>query len=323
MKYSKPLFFSVVAMTLLWSCSSFAQDEDKKRQARELYNQAIKSYERGEHKDAAAAFRKAYELRPSYKILFNLGQAEASSGRYGLAMEAFQQYLVLAKDEISEERKEYVFREISRIQQLIGELVVEAPEGSLVAVDGVERAETPLLKPILVVAGVEHEAVVFRENVEIFRKKFSVWGGKSIRLNAGPRTGPATDVAPESEPPAEEASDEIPPEESRGLDQTYFWTGLGGTGAFGILTIGLYVYAEQKLDDVRSDPGNMSLKDETDTIQKTGIAFMALTGVALVTTGILAAFTDWEIKTSDSEVSVSLSPWACGKEGGLGVLGAF
>jgi len=116
MKHSGFLLISVLAGSFFWTAASRAQDGDTNSQARELFEHGIKLYDQGEPRTAAEAFREAYRLRPSYKILFNIGQAEASSGRYGLAMEAFQQYLVKGKDEIPVERRDFVSDEIRRLE---------------------------------------------------------------------------------------------------------------------------------------------------------------------------------------------------------------
>ena len=311
---------------LLISSVSEAQEDDPKDVAKKLFEGGIKYFEQEEYEAAAEAFREAYRTRPSWKILYNIGQSEAAAGRYGLAMEAFQQYLVEGRDDIPVDRKDYVLNEIKRLEPLIGELRVDAPETSSVFVDGVERGKTPLLKPVLVVAGAEHEAVVVFENEQILREKFSVWGGKSIVLKAEKKPEPEPVPAPVVEPEPEkepEPVEEEPEDEAGKLDQTYFWVGLGSTVAFGAVTIGMYVLSGQKLDDVENDPDNTSLKDETDTVQKTGIAFMALTGAALVATGVLAAFTDWGMESEESDVSISVSPWAAVDGGGLGIRGGF
>jgi len=336
MKNLLPVF---VAVSLLWASAVYAQDSDTNAQARELYNHGIKLYEQGDHTAAAEAFREAYRLRPSYKILFNLGQAEAAASRLGLAMEAFQRYLVDGGDDIPPDRKDYVVTEINRLQALVGDLEVEAPDNSSVYVDGVLRGTTPLTGPVLVVAGVDHEAVVVHENKQLIKQKFKVWATRTHTIKAekkAPPTVPAEKPAVEEpvEKPVEEPEpvEEEPEEDSEGLDQTYFWIGLGATAAFGAVAIGMDVLAGDKISRVEDDAGNDSLKDDAEMVQNTGIAFMALAGAALVTTGVLAVFTDWGTEKDDADAAdsagaadtaVLLSPWAGGDAGGFSLTGRF
>jgi len=322
MKYACISACCVVFM-IMAGTSSAQEDADSSRQARDLYQQGIENFEKGRHAEAADAFREAHKLRPSWKIFYNIGQAEAAAGRYGLALEYFQKYLVKGRDEIPLERKEYVLAEMRRLKDLVGELKVQAPKDSVVYVDGVNRGTAPLLKPVLVVAGEEHEVVVTLEENEILQKKFSVWGGSRFEVKAvrpEEKPAPVEEVQPEEPEPVPEPEPEEEPGDE-GLDQTYFWIGLGASAAFGAVTIGMIVLSDQKLDDVRSDPDSDSLRDETKICQNTGIAFMALTGAALVTTGILAAFTDFSFE--DEGTDVALAPWASDNAGGMGVMGRF
>ena len=302
LKYLRFLLVVLPAAVCLCSSSASAGEEGKHEVARDLFKHGVKLYDRGEHEAAAAAFREAYKLRPSWKILFNLGQVEASLGRYGLAMEAFQKYLIQGKDEIPDRRRDEVSDEIRRLEPLVGEVEVDAPDKSSVHVDGVLRGTTPLKIPVLVVADTEHEIVIVFRDYEVHRETFSVWGGKSVDIKVHPKkireafqsrktrvkkTKPAGEAAEEEhiideEPVQEEEADE----ELEKLDPLYFWIGVGAAGAFGVVTITLSVLADRKINEINDDPDNDSLRDEGKTMQKAGIAFLGLTGAALVGTGI-------------------------------------
>jgi hypothetical protein len=47
-------------------------------EAKELFHDGIDAFERGDYKQAAEAFRKAYTAKESWKVLYNIGQAEAA-----------------------------------------------------------------------------------------------------------------------------------------------------------------------------------------------------------------------------------------------------
>jgi hypothetical protein len=282
-----------------------------------LFNHGIKLYEQGDHTAAAEAFREAYRLRPSYKILFNLGQAEAASSRLGLAMEAFHRFLVDGGDDIPPDRKDYVINEINRLQALVGEFEVEAPNNSTIYVDGVFRGTTPMLTPVMVVGGKEHEVVIVHENEQLLKRRFSVWGGRKINIKAEKKK-PEQAIS-EPDPVVEEQEET---EEQQKLDPQYLWIGLGGTVVFGAGALAMELVIKDKRDEYK-ESADPDVKNDGEALQPVGIAFVALTGVALVTTGILAIFTDfsslYEKESADSDVSTKLNvmPWALSDTGGF------
>jgi len=300
--------------------------QDSNALARQFYEQGISYYENGDYTDAATAFREAYTLRPSWKILFNLGQAEAAATRYGLAMEAFQKYLINGGDDIPDDRKDYVTAEIRRLKELVGEVEVDAPEKSAVYIDGVLRGTAPLLSPVLVVGGTKHEAVVTLDRDELLRREFSVWGGKKIKLVAQKEQEKAPEpvaVAEEPEPVKEQEEPEPEPEqETQQLDPLYFWLSLGATAAFGGATLAVEFVVRDKYEEYE-DKGDSSIKDEGRTLQPVGIAFLALTGAAAIATGVLAYFTFAEtgdsVETGDEAdtAEIHVAPWAGTGSGGL------
>ena len=302
----------------MWCGVPFADEkEDRSVTAKRLFDRGVSLFDDEKYTDAADAFRKAYETRPSWKILFNIGQAEAAAGRLGLSLEAFQQYMVEGGDEIPDDRKDYVIREIKRLKELVGELKIEAPDGSILYVDDVKRDTTPLKRPVLVVAGEDHEAMVELPDGRKEKHTFSVWGGKTVKL-----------VFDEKEPETEITPDALEPEherdmESEGLDPLYFWIGLGGTVAFGGAFGAMIFVVDAKFDEIYDDPDDDALRDDARVLQATGITFLALAGAAAVTTGILAIFTDFDTEAEASSSDLSIAPFASDQTAGVGLMGRF
>ena len=125
-------------------------------QARTLFQKGTDLFAGEKYEEAVEAFRAAYAVRPSWKLLFNIGQAEAAARRYGQALEAFEQYLAEAGDEISLERQQEVQNEARRLREMVGTLMVTAPSGAMILVDDLERGTAPMPDGILVSAGVSH-----------------------------------------------------------------------------------------------------------------------------------------------------------------------
>jgi len=287
--------------------------------AREFYNQGIEKFNSQKYSEAAVAFRKAYELKPSWKIWFNIGQSEAAARRFGLAWEAFEAYLLGGGDEIPAERSDYVLKEISRMKILVGLVTVNAPAEHEVHVDGAKRGVTPLPGPVRISAG-NREVALIRNGKEIARKSFYVIGGRQSKIDfeimdkkapppppvIEPETKPAEEPVQETEP-AEEAAEEPeeePSAEDEGLDPLYVWIGIGATGAAAAATVGLLVVTNNKRDEYEEERTDVSLKDETETLQAASIGILAVTCAFAVTTGVLAIFTDWgQLTESEDETS--------------------
>ncbi|MFO8070294.1 MAG: PEGA domain-containing protein [Polyangia bacterium] len=155
-----------------------AQDPDQS--ARAQFELGIELYESGKHDEAAVAFSRAYELRPSYKILYNIAQTENERGEYVLALDAYRRYLADGGERINKRRRSNVLGEIERLEGLVGEIIVRSDvDGAHVFVDDRRVGETPLAEPIRVNLG-DRELVVRLEADEIHRELVTVAGGKIV-----------------------------------------------------------------------------------------------------------------------------------------------
>ena len=72
-------------------------------EARTQFEQGIALYDEGKYDQAAIAFQRAFELKPSYKILYNIAQAQNQLGHYAAALEAFARYLAEGGDAVPDE----------------------------------------------------------------------------------------------------------------------------------------------------------------------------------------------------------------------------
>lgn len=161
---------------------STAADNNKNR-AIEIFKEATVLFKSEEYKAAAEKFKECYELKPTYKILYNIGQSEAAAKRYGISLQAFQRYLANGGDDIPKSRQEYVRTEIERLRYMIGFLEVTAPQDSQIIIDGVQRGNYPTVKRIPVAATVVHEVRAKKEDgSETPTMRISVTGGDSVSV---------------------------------------------------------------------------------------------------------------------------------------------
>ncbi|MFO8070544.1 MAG: hypothetical protein R6V85_01600, partial [Polyangia bacterium] len=103
-----------LAAALLLAASG-ARAEDVKEAARRQFNNGVELYEAGKLEQASVAFERAYELKPTYRIMFNIAQVENDLGHFAAALRAYTRYLAEGGDEIGAERLAQVRSEIERL----------------------------------------------------------------------------------------------------------------------------------------------------------------------------------------------------------------
>jgi tetratricopeptide (TPR) repeat protein len=154
-------------------------------EAKKSFQEGTRYYNDGEFLRAAEAFRKAYEIRPIWKLLFNIAQAEAAAKRYGLALEAFESYMARGGDEVSLMRSEEVMTEMTRLRMLVSVLEVDAPDGISVLIDNYKRATLPASRPIRVAVG-KHEVKLMMDGRLVYQESVEVVGNVTASVRYAP-----------------------------------------------------------------------------------------------------------------------------------------
>lgn len=155
---------------------------DPDGEAKALFSIGTELYLDGSYVEAADAFRKAYALKSSWRLQYNIGQSEAAAKRHGLALSAFERYLSGGGDDIPRDRQEEVREEIRRLREITGALDVEAPSGTRIIVDGVLRGVSPLSGHLLVAAGVDHQVQAIKEGAGETQRTVQVNGGQVMAV---------------------------------------------------------------------------------------------------------------------------------------------
>jgi hypothetical protein len=177
---------------------------DKTDDAVAQFKRGVGLFKSGSHGEAVEAFRRANELKPSWKLQYNIGQCEAALKRYGLAIEAFECYLAEGGDEVPAERRDEVLSELDRLRKMVGFIRIIGGSGIVVYVDRVERGTTPMKSSIQVTAGVEHWIWLVKDGRKLLTVNEKLSGGETVELNAPsyvPPTTPPPSAAP-APPPA-------------------------------------------------------------------------------------------------------------------------
>ena len=118
---------TVVGLLIIWMTLPKVGEAGGDSEARAAFSEGVDAFEAGNIEDALRAFETAYALRPSYKILFNIAQAQAELNETERAIQTFEKYLEDGGNEISEGRRLKVEEEIKRLRIKAGELPAPTP----------------------------------------------------------------------------------------------------------------------------------------------------------------------------------------------------
>jgi len=264
--------------------------------AMEAYARGVAHFEKREYREAADAFREAYTLKPTWKVLYNVGQAEAAAKRYGLALEAFEAYLAQGGDDVPDVRREELLEELERLRKMVGTVEITAPDGAQVFVDGVARGAAPLLGKLPVSASVEHRAWVVVDGERSPERAFKVMGSDSISITLGAAAeGPAAPAVVVEGPDVAADEGARPPEQEPAADggpsglRTGGWVMVGVGGAMLIAGAVTGALALNLDDELYNDcPDGHCTSDRQEDIDRLG-ALSAVTDVMLFAGGAVAA----------------------------------
>ena len=162
-----------------------APTPDDLKEARAHYNRGIDSVGRREYRAAATELERAYQLAPTYKILYNIGLAYDELGSYPAALRALERYLAEGASLAPAQQKAEAERRVAVLRARVGRVDVRRAAGATIAIDGAVVGTTPLAEPLVVVAG-EHEIVATAEGVAPVRKVIDVAGGATVTLDLEP-----------------------------------------------------------------------------------------------------------------------------------------
>ncbi|MET0284147.1 MAG: PEGA domain-containing protein [Polyangiales bacterium] len=284
--------YLLVACVLL--LPAFGVRADAASEARARYERAVKLYEDGVYDAALAELTRAYELNPSYKVLFNIGQVRVALQDYAGAVDTFQTYLREGGGNIPQQRSEQVRKELARIEQRVARIGVETDvQGAEVLVDDVVVGTAPLANALLVNSGTRRVAVR-HPDYQVQTQRVTLAGGeqRTLSLWLKPR-----DVAPVAAPlpPVVEAPKPLlatptplpPPKSNRTLLLSSVW---GTTGALAVTTTLLGVFAlraDGDLEDLRGEATTRpALEDQADKVDRLALATDVMLGATAVAAGV-------------------------------------
>lgn len=154
-----------IALCLALICLPTAALADRaEAKARDSFNQGVTAFDQGRLAEALDLFRKAYQLKPSYRILYNIAQTEAELGRPHKAIATFEAYLAEGGAKVPKKRRLSTEAEIRKLAARVGTLDVHGPPEAKLWVDGDHIGSLPLGAPIRLPAGQHRISVQLPES---------------------------------------------------------------------------------------------------------------------------------------------------------------
>lgn len=129
-------------------------DSDATIQARAHFKKGVDYYTEGDLSGALVELKRAYEIEPSYRLLYNLAQVSYELRDYAQAEHYFRTYLSEGGTEIEPERRDEVHAELERLKERVADVLVRSNlAGAQLFVDQRAAGKLPLAGPIRVSAG--------------------------------------------------------------------------------------------------------------------------------------------------------------------------
>jgi len=272
-----------------------ADEPSAQAEGRAHFRSGVDFFKDGDYRAAMIEFKRAYELAPNYKVLYNLGQTSLELQDYAFALRSFERYLADGGREILAARRAKIEGEIEKLRRRVArvEVTTNVPDAE-VFVDDVSVGRTPLPAPLAIGAGRRKISAVKSGGTTV--RIIDVVGGDSTTLSleiveptSGPSAGtiallppqppeatrplavaPESPRAPPSAPSIPVPTHEVSPEKT-GLSIGITATGALGAGAVatGILalsakkdfdnTIARYGVDAQAVSDARSKTRTLAL----------------------------------------------------------------
>ncbi|MBI2391581.1 MAG: hypothetical protein HYV09_18480 [Deltaproteobacteria bacterium] len=262
--------------------------EAQKAEARARYERGLKLYEQGAFDAALVEMRRAYELSPSYKILYNLGLIHRQLNDHAAALEAFREYLAEGGKKLDPKRRAEVEKAVKELEPLVATVTIEVDVvGAEITIDDAVVGTSPLAHPVLVNAGKRKIAAKLAGKPAATRV-LTMAGSDTVTVKlelsesktSPPPTATTTTATTSSETPPPKR--DIP------------WVAWGVTGALAAgaaITGVIALSSSSSLRDQRDTP-NVS-RDDLDAASSRTKTWAVVTDVLLVGTVVSAGVSTW------------------------------
>jgi tetratricopeptide (TPR) repeat protein len=284
--------------------------------AKDYFERGVILYGAGDYKGALKNFLKSFEMKPHFKIRFNIGLCYHKMGKNAAAANELHLYMIEQGDDPD------TMKILEQLQEKTGILYIGVDtKAAEVLVDKVSYGLSPLNRAIYVEPG-NHTIEVVAADGSVWSGTVDLKAGTSFQVNVVLVGGQKTaDVKKVEEKPVtgeaagtEAATLPEKPEKKRGkgkkISPAYFYAALGLTLASAVVggvAGGLALKKSGELDDLDSDcqesgcdfntvlheeylAKRQDLYDEADTWADVGTAFLVIGSAAAVAAIVLGIF---------------------------------
>jgi hypothetical protein len=329
MKAAAVAFALTVVMVGAGAGPAFAQPapdagpERVREEARIRFQRGVQLFHEGSFEAALAEFRKAHQIAPSYRLLFNIAQVQYELHDYVGSLTSFKQYLLAGGSEIPADRRTQVETDIQKLHGRVAYLEITTNvDGAEILVDDVPVGLSPLRAPVLVNSGLRKVSVTKAGRTTTVRN-VTVAGGDRMRVALEMREPPAGGGPNEGVAAAGGLGrPATPAPAASNKNYTKMWVTLGVTGALGVGAGVFALTARQAKSAFETELNTFpNTKERIDEARSKMITYAALTD-AFAAAALLSGALTVYFGLSDSgepERKVAVTPTL----GGVLVQGRF
>lgn len=273
-----------------------APTAEAKAEALKRFNRGVELSKEGDARSALIEFRRAYELLPNYRVLYNIGQVHYELQDYVSALRSFEEYLATGGKEIAKKRRAEVEKEVEKLKGRVASATISVDaSGAEVSVDDVTLGKAPLPGPVLLNPGKRKVSASASGRVP-GSKVIEVAGGDKLTVELKLEEEKAAEPPPPPPPPPPPAR--VP------------WVAWGVTGVLAASTavVGvLALRASSQLSDQRESlpVTRAELTDTRDRMRTLSITADILGG-ATVVAGAVATYLTLRRPSANAGSSTSL-----------------
>lgn len=324
-------WLGIAVLLGLASTSTVASADDARASTKATLDEAQRRFQRGkelyDENDFHAAlveFRRAYEMAPNYRLLYNIAQVQYQLQDYPATLRTFNKYMTDGQGDISPQRREEVQKEIDRLKTRIASVSVTVNMAAAeVLVDDVSVGKAPLSEPVLVSIGRRKISASLPGYTPV-SKVVEVAGMDSIKVNL--ELTETTD-ARGGEAGRENGSASAPDAQQKARGVPWVpWVITGGLGVAAGITGGLALSAsgdlKKKLDTFGTPRADLDAAgSNTRTL---ALTTDILLGATVVGAGVSLILTLTRGPEKPDRKAASLPPVRVGVGlGSIGIAGAF